>query len=480
MTDKKKAGKKKTGPAQLPPPPNSTEALDAPAGRLSSLIVRGSKLSAQVQEAVTSATLSWSTTEVTQLSLTLADPGFELWRDAVFAKGSKIIFRQAGLPDLTLRVAALNLDGGPAGTGGFQVQARSWGVHKLKQRRGPHMLRNVSPTEYVRSECRKAGLKFVGQPTAKRGQVSRDTAKKGQSTQGSGRPSSWTTFQRLAQEVGFYCFEFSDTIYFGKPTWLINRTKASATQVALPLPGAPEAWVAGAMPAIALSEDAEVAVEVSGISLPLARYKDCRPGQALRLRGLPPFNDHYLTTAMTANLLGVGTLDLTAATPVNPKPQPPQKKSKGGGSKGGYDDEEGGGSSSGGATQTGSKSALDFVTMALTAVGTRYVFGAEASPSDPSPAALDCSELIEWACARVGVRFVDGSANQIAASKQIGVAQALRTRGAILYKPGHIGISMGDGRRSLEARNPRDGTGVFNASDIAWTAGGLIPGLRYG
>lgn len=481
-TPKKKAGKKKVTRAALPPPPRS-ESIDAPASKLQALIVRGNRLSARVQDAVTSASLSWSTTEITQLSLTVADPGFELWREAVFAKGSTMIFRQAGLPDLTLRIASLTVDGGPAGTGGFQVMARSNGVHKLKQRRGPKLMKNVSPTDFVRSECRAVGLKFVGQPSAKRGQVRRDLPQKGQASQGAAKPSSWTTFQRLASELGFYCFEFADTVYFGKPTWLINRSKDNATQVALPLPGAPEVWMAQSIPSINESEDAEVAVEVSGIQLHLSRYKDCRPGRALRLRGLPPYNDHYLTTSMNVNLLGVGSIDLSASTSVNPKPQPPEKKAKTG-SPAKYDDGDnggggGGGASSGGAKQSGSRSALDFVTMALSASNARYVFGAEASPSDPSPSALDCSELIEWAAARVGVPFVDGSANQIARSNRISVSQALRTRGALLYKPGHIGVSLGDGKRTVEARNPRDGVGVFNAGDIAWTAAGLIPGMRY-
>jgi hypothetical protein len=86
---------------------------------------------------------------------------------------------------------------------------------------------------------------------------------------------------------------------------------------------------------------------------------------------------------------------------------------------------------------------------------------------------------VQWALGRVGVAFVDGSSSQIAACKPISVATALRTRGALLYKVGHIGISLGDGR-SIEARNPSAGVGVFRAADIAWTHGGLVPALRYG
>ena len=65
-----------------------------------------------------------------------------------------------------------------------------------------------------------------------------------------------------------------------------------------------------------------------------------------------------------------------------------------------------------------------FVEIARKQVGKPYVFGAEAAPNDPDPPAFDCSELVEWACARVGVAFPDGTWNQIAACKRIAVADA--------------------------------------------------------
>lgn len=442
--------------------------------RLGYVIVRGASLRLEVQEAVTDANLSWGTDEATQLSMTLADPEFAIWRTGQFAKDTLVVYREPPMPDIRLRIASLTLDAGPAGTGGFTMNARSEARWKLMQRQGPLVMPRVSPSRFVEEECRAAGLKAVVQPSVSRTQVARDVPKQGESSRGAQKPSSWTTFQRLAGEEGFYLFEFGGVIYFGKPSWLIAQ--AEAIPVLLPIAkGVDERFAALNLPTISMSEDAEVPVEISGLELPKTRFGECRPGRAVHLRGLHPFIAKFLITQMAMPLLGPGAIDLSASTPVDPPPQPPSEEGVGGGAS----RSSGGGDSSGAATQSGTKSALDFVTVALTQQGDRYVFGAEANLNSANPGAFDCSELIEWACSRVGVRFVDGSANQIAASKQISVQQAIKTRGALLYKPGHIGISLGNGQ-TMEARNSRAGVGVFRASDIKWTRGGLIPGLRYG
>ncbi|MEG1971409.1 MAG: NlpC/P60 family protein, partial [Burkholderiaceae bacterium] len=138
----------------------------------------------------------------------------------------------------------------------------------------------------------------------------------------------------------------------------------------------------------------------------------------------------------------------------------------------------GGGKSPATSTSTGGRgSAAAFVALCLQQAGDRYVYGAEASASDPNPNAFDCSELIEWASARVGVPFVDGSAAQIARAKPISVEQGIRTRGAILYHPGHVAVSQGNGK-TIEAANSRVGVVSYSAHG-RFTRAGLIPGMRY-
>ncbi len=118
------------------------------------------------------------------------------------------------------------------------------------------------------------------------------------------------------------------------------------------------------------------------------------------------------------------------------------------------------------------------VAMLESRIGKPYVFGAEVRLSDPSPRAFDCSEIIEWGCARIGVKFPDGSANQIARCQAVSVDYAIKTPGALLYKPGHIVTSRGDGT-TIEARGRAWGVGIFASSGRGFTRGGLIPGLTY-
>ena len=125
---------------------------------------------------------------------------------------------------------------------------------------------------------------------------------------------------------------------------------------------------------------------------------------------------------------------------------------------------------------SGTGTTQEFLWNALGQQGKSYVYGAETNLNDPNPQTFDCSELVEWAAARAGVRFPDGSAAQIDAARPMSVEEALRTPGALLYRPGHIAISLGDGR-TIEARGRRYGVGIFSAEGRGWTRAGTIPGL---
>jgi hypothetical protein len=142
--------------------------------------------------------------------------------------------------------------------------------------------------------------------------------------------------------------------------------------------------------------------------------------------------------------------------------------------------------------------------LAINLSRTKYKFDPPpASPTDASPALLDCSELVRWACRRAGLapEMPDGSWNQHLHSKSRGlmipVSTGIATRGALLIKsrdalgnpiepiPGgppaqaHIAFSLGDGR-TYEAMGPApDKVGIFGAAGRPWTHAALIPGIVY-
>ncbi len=122
-----------------------------------------------------------------------------------------------------------------------------------------------------------------------------------------------------------------------------------------------------------------------------------------------------------------------------------------------------------------------FTNLALTMEGKPYVFGAEVKLENEDPAAFDCSELVQWAAYRCGVIICDGSAAQRAACEAkgtlINVLQAKKVRGALLFRPGHVAISLGNGQ-TIEARGAEFGVCIADSAD-RFEIGALVPGMEY-
>lgn len=102
--------------------------------------------------------------------------------------------------------------------------------------------------------------------------------------------------------------------------------------------------------------------------------------------------------------------------------------------------------------------------------GKPYVWGSD------GPESFDCSGLGVFGLrgiGRLGPREDRHSSALIGMTTTISIEEALQTRGAFLYMPGHIAYSRGDGS-TIEARNPEVGTGFFDAHGRGWTRAGII------
>lgn len=92
------------------------------------------------------------------------------------------------------------------------------------------------------------------------------------------------------------------------------------------------------------------------------------------------------------------------------------------------------------------------------------------------------SELVQWSCERVGINGCPRTSEQqqswcSSAGTLISVQQGINTKGALLFQPGHVAISLGNGK-TIEAMNEQYGVRQGNANGRGWTAAGKIPGAQ--
>jgi cell wall-associated NlpC family hydrolase len=143
----------------------------------------------------------------------------------------------------------------------------------------------------------------------------------------------------------------------------------------------------------------------------------------------------------------------------------------------------------GGSTaRTGTGLSTNFLHMALSQIGDRYVYGASDPVTEANPDSFDCSSLVQWAAGRVGVKLprFSGDQWQHCRGRALSPRAALDIPGALLFVDSgrvqggeHVAIAMGDGRRDMAAHSVRLGVGVATTTPGSWDRAALIPGMHY-
>jgi cell wall-associated NlpC family hydrolase len=440
---------------------------------------------ADLSYAVLGGSIDFTINRVSELTVRLSDPDFLLGQRHRLEIGAPIGF--LGLP---WEVVEYESTQGP-GTDIVLLKAHPTGVVRMREQ--VPAAANESATDYMRRLAHAAGLKFIGQPTpGPRPMGPADISDP--LTTITRKQVAWEIGEQLAAELGFYAFEAAGTYYFANANYLIDnalrvqvvRTSGGWGPNAGPLFRALDAPRCRATkrptdPRNPRNDVRAWANPVQGgvfydvaITARLARDdgEAMRPGMAAVFADVPPFFQglRQLVTGVRWSLDSLhGPVIVTAGT-LEQKQGTQQPKI----------DAAADTSTS---PARGTKSALDMVIFMQRQVGDRYIYGAETRLDDPDPNAFDCSELIQWACAQVGVDFVDGSAAQMAAVRRAGltlsIADAAYVRGAVLYTPGHIAVSLGDGKRTIEARGSKYGVVEYVVGTGRFKEAGKIPGLTY-
>lgn len=408
---------------------------------------------------------------IPHIDFTVVDPSLNLAERDLFAVGARVQWL-----DLDMRIDTAKYEPGDHGAGQAALTAEDDIVHALRNLRGPRTASGISATEWLAQELSAVHIDpnrfLLGESVPSQSEIARDAPDPGGGGTSEGQePSAWTTIVRLADELGKWVFVSGRRIVFGSAAFAMTWCAPQPVKLGWENAPAGEQFVSAPTAEHVSVADRAKTLQVTG-RVPHERAPVLRPGVAVEVYGIPGLphtrsQPHRMMVSDVQHILAtdVDGADITLIDPVDPPPNPPGQTDPNGGPTGGVNGVTGGGAD--GQVET-------FVRLSLSQTGKRYIFGAEAAPSDPNPRAFDCSELIEWAAARSGIPGVpDGSAQQINAARAVSVETGILTRGAFLYQPGHIAISLGNGR-TIEASNASRPVGQLNARGRGWTRAGLM------
>lgn len=426
----------------------TTSVLQPGVTALNEVFLMGTQLNLNVRDAITTATFDAGVDRVSQLELEFSDPDFRILGSGIIAAGMRTSF-----VGYDLEVSAIET-GGSSNIETVNIKCRPLMFRRLDSRRGAKVMRNASPSEFIIDECKAIGASYVVQPSPRRNQVARDVPAKG-STEGTHPPSSWTTFQRLANELNYLLFEAQNTLYFGQASWLVANV---ATVLAVGFKTGPEAYRTLDVPSCRQSLDDPTGT-TTRFNLPISRAAESVVGRGFDLTGVPTFNARYMIDTVSCDLLSPTAQVTVEGRRTGDFVQVVES-----------------------GVRKNTKSAEDFVYWAMQQMGDRYEFGVQVQPTDPDPVAFDAAQLVAWAAYQVGI-VLPGDANEqidycIAQSGEITVDQAITTRGALLWSNGHIAISLGNGKTVEDLASKM--AVVSESAFDRFTKAAKVPGLLYG
>lgn len=273
-----------------------------------------------------------------------------------------------------------------------------------------------------------------------------------------GGVDSWDLLGDLAEEVHLRRFSTGTRLVFGSDDWLMDRTK-----------GVSLVENQGAVRNIDFDLDQGKRASIARVQID-STFGALPPGQLVILGDdMGPAAGRWLVREFRRKLTSTqADITLTRARHVLAEPKAAARGESG---ERDFLPGVGDGSDAGGTTATAARAKM--VSFALAQNGKPYVWGAS------GPSSYDCSGLVQAATAAAGHTLPKPSASQAAAvagaGKGMSIDQAIRTRGALLFRIGgefnHVVISLGNGS-TIEAMGSAYGVCIGGTSGRGWTSAG--------
>lgn len=174
--------------------------------------------SVDIAENVTSMEVSLSLDAVSQLTITVADPGLKLLSKNVFNLRRPITFL-----GMKFEIASCDVKQGSGGEE-VRIEARNAACQKLKRDKTRANFTGGNGTVYAATKAREVGLKFFAEDAIEKtniSQVSSDNADE----------SAWDVLKRIAGQNQFVMFESDGRLFFCSMQFLLGKFAVVASGV---------------------------------------------------------------------------------------------------------------------------------------------------------------------------------------------------------------------------------------------------------
>lgn len=286
--------------------------------RLKAIKVSGKTLSRQLTDACTSASLSASVSQVTELRLTFQDSNnLTLLGGGKLSSGKTISY--ASWSTRITKVTVRGDKGGPV----MEVSALSRGVVKLRQATGGKNWGSRDVSSWIKAQAKWAGFKSaIVQPGLGKRTIVREKP------DGDRRQSSWDVISDLAKELGVWVFEYGNTLVFARPTWLAKRPGQKVITLSWTDWDTYSDAMVG-LPEYSQDDDREIEEQLK-FQLVSKDADATKPGQVVRFSGsgAGPMRGTWIVISVSYPMTTTAPVTVTCQRPINPEKQVKKKPKK--------------------------------------------------------------------------------------------------------------------------------------------------------
>ncbi|WP_427017877.1 CHAP domain-containing protein [Pseudarthrobacter sp. P1] len=279
--------------------------------RLLGVKVIGESLSADLVESCAAASLSASTSQVTELAFSFNDdPDLRVFRSGMLSQGATVTYGGwvGTVQDVGVRPGPL----GPV----MEVKAPSKYVTALRAQTGAANWGTADVSAWVGDRATEAGMDTIIQPGLGSKLIVRAKP------DGQTSDSTWDVITALATEVGCWVFEYGSILVFAKPSWLVQRPGQRYWSLVWSSWDNYSAGLAG-MPVYS-NRGSSAPRETITFRLVSADADTIRPGDPVILSGTGagPMRGTWIATAVGFPLHRAGEVRVDCVRPLDPAPQP--------------------------------------------------------------------------------------------------------------------------------------------------------------